>query len=98
MYWETCELVGCAGVSQAMNRRRFEHLMSCFHLTDNVSLEEGDKMAKVRPFCNLINERCLKNRAKLPNLSIDEAMLPYFDRNTSKQRMQNKPIRVGYKM
>ena len=98
MYWEACEVVGCAAVSKAMNRGRFENLMACFHLADNLTLEKGDKMAKVRPFYRLINERCLQNRVNAPNLSVDEAMLPYFGRNSSKQRIQNKPVRVGYKM
>ena len=81
-----------------MKRTRFEELMKCFHLCDNLQLRENDKMAKIRPFYEMINERCLKNRANLPNLSVDESMLPYYGRNNSKQRIQNKPIRVGYKM
>ena len=98
MFWEVSADASCPAVSKAMTRGRFETLMSCFHLADNLNLEKGDKMAKVRPFYQLINERCLKHRVNSPNLSIDEAMLPYFGRNSSKQRIQNKPIRVGYKM
>ena len=64
----------------------------------HLNLNAGDKMAKIIPFYNLINERCLKYRLNNPNLSIDEAMLPYFGRNSSKKRIQNKPVRVGYKL
>ena len=31
-------------------------------------------------------------------MAVDEAMIPYFGKNNSKQRIQNKPVRVGYKM
>ena len=55
-------------------------------------------MSKVRPFYDMMNAKCLKLRPNSPNLSVDEAMLPYFGRNSCKQRMQNKPVRVGYKM
>ena len=98
MYWESSPLVHCEAVANAMSRNRFKELMSCFHLCDNMSLNNSDKMTKVRPFFNMMNERCLKFRANLPNLSVDEAMLPYFGRNSSKQRIQNKPVRLGYKM
>ena len=53
---------------------------------------------KLGPFLNLIDKRCLDNRSNLTNLSVDKAMLPYFGWNSSKQRIQNKPIRVGYKV
>ena len=98
MFWEKSPDVYCEAVSNAMSRTRFEDIMKCFHICDNLNLARGDKMAKVRPFFDMINQRCLDNRANLPNLSIDEAMLPYYCRNSSKQRIQNKPIRVGYKM
>ncbi len=45
-----------------------------------------------------MNQRFLKHLANFKNLSVDEAMLPYFGKNNSKQRIQNKPVRVGYKM
>ena len=98
MYWEKGPDVSCEAVASAMSRTRFEQLMKCFHLCDNLELREGDKMAKVRPFYDKINQRCLKYRANLPNLSVDESMIPYYGRNNSKQRIHNKPIRVGYKM
>ena len=55
-------------------------------------------MAKVRPFISAINERCLTNFPNGENLSVDESMLPYFGKHGSKQRIANKPIRMGYKM
>ena len=98
MYWESNAFVHCSPLADIMTRKRFEEVMACFHLCDNDNLDRSDKMSKVRPFFNLINKRCLKNRSNLSNLSVDEAMLPYFGRNSSKQRIPNKPIRVGYKV
>ena len=73
-------------------------LIKVFHLCDNSKLDKNDRMSKVRPFYDMMNAKCLKLRPNSPNLSVDEAMLPYFGRNSCKQRMQNKPVRVGYKM
>ena len=52
----------------------------------------------MRSFYKLINDRCFKFRENVPYLAVDEAMIPYFGKNNSKQRIQNKPVRVGYKM
>ena len=98
MYWEQRPDSYCEAIQNAMTRKRFETILKCLHLCDNLDLTPGDKMAKVRPFYNLFNKRFLKNRANLQHLSVDEAMLPYFGKNNSKQRIQNKPVRVGYKM
>ena len=42
--------------------------------------------------------RCLQYRPDCDDLSVDESMIPYYGGNCSKQRIQNKPVRVGYKM
>ena len=98
MHWEKKPTRYCQGVANSMTRKKFEDIMRCFHVSDNMQLAANDKMAKVRPFFNIINKRCLDNRTNRANLSVDEAMLPYFGKNNSKQRINNKPIRVGYKM
>ena len=79
-----------------MSRNRFENILSHLHLSDNLNL--NDKMAKVRPFYDLIVQRCFKYRPNTVDLSVGESMLPYFGRNGRKQRIQNKPVRSGYKM
>lgn len=55
-------------------------------------------MAKIRPLYDQLNIRCRQFAPNKDNKSIDESMIPYYGRNSSKQRMQNKPVRVGYKM
>ena len=32
------------------------------------------------------------------HLSVDESMLPYYGRHSSKQRILGKPVRMGYKV
>ena len=98
LYWENRDDVHNASMANAMSRNRFENILSHLHLSDNLNLAQNDKMAKVRPFYDLIVQRCFKYRPNTVDLSVDESMLPYFGRNGSKQRIQNKPVRSGYKM
>lgn len=97
MYWELNPDSFNEAISKAMPRRRFEILLKYLHLADNASLPTDDRMGKVRPFYSMINERCLIFFPTTQNLSIDESMIPYYGHHGSKQRIQSKPIRVGYK-
>ena len=63
-----------------------------------MNLAQNDIFANLRPFYELIAKRCYDNRPNSADLSVDESMLPYYGRNNSKQRIQNKPVRSGYKM
>ena len=67
-------------------------------MSENVKLDTGDKLAKVRPFYYVVVRRCIEFRPNSENLSVDEPMLPYYGRNNSKQRIQNKPTRTAFKM
>ena len=55
-------------------------------------------MAKIRPFYDMIYERCLQYCPDCDDLSVDESTTPYYGGNCSKQHTKNKPVRVGYKM
>ena len=98
MYWEVADDVYNKQVADAIPRNRFELLMKYLHLADNEKPITGDKMWKIRPFYDKMNERCVKYAPFQSDLSVDESMLPYFGRNSSKQRIANKPVRMGYKM
>ena len=98
MYWENSEDVKNDSMSRAMSRNRFEEILSVLHCCDNNNLNPEDKMTKVRPLYNLINERCLKYLSNLSSICVDESMLPYYGRHSSKQRIVGKPVRMGYKM
>ena len=98
MYWENLPDVHNESVSDAMSRNRFDAIMQNLHLCDNENPDPNDKMWKIRPLYNMINQRCLRYAPFASDLSIDESMIPYYGRNNSKQRIANKPVRIGYKM
>ena len=98
MYWEGREDVANSFVPNAMARNRFDLLMQYLHFSSPSDKNDDDKMWKIRSFYKLINERCLHYAMYASDLSIDESMIPYFGRHNSKQRIANKPIRVGFKM
>ncbi|MGH0189192.1 UNVERIFIED_CONTAM: hypothetical protein FKN15_033832 [Acipenser sinensis] len=98
MMWEQSEDVCNVAVSQLMKRDRFEEILRYLHLADNSRLPVGDKLGKIRPFYEMMNERFLKAFQIEQNLCIDEAMIPYYGKHSAKQFMKSKPIKFGYKL
>ncbi|XP_054724350.1 piggyBac transposable element-derived protein 3-like [Uloborus diversus] len=98
MYWENSSDVRNNVISEAMPRCRFEKIMQYLHFADNSNLDKTDKMAKLRPFFNLLNETFLRHMPDEQQLSIDESMVPYFGHHGCKQYIKGKPIRYGYKV
>jgi hypothetical protein len=92
MYWENADDVFNKAMSDAMSRNRFEEIFLVFHLADNQQLDASDSKSKVRPLFATISEKCLQLFLNDEHLSVDESMLPYYDRHCSKQRIVGKLI------
>lgn len=97
MYWELNEDTNNVLVSNSMRRNRFEEILRYFHVADNENLHQGDKMAKVRPLFDYMNEKFMTYAPIEKNFSIDESMIPYYGRHGCKQHIHGKPIRFGFK-
>lgn len=96
-YWGLDEDLGVPIVARAMPRNRFQEIKRYVHLADNNQLDKSDKMAKVRPLIALLNQKFQQWGIFSEQLSIDESMVKFFGRHSSKQFIKGKPIRFGYK-
>ena len=64
-----------------------------------MALDDEDRMSKIRPLISHMNEKFQELAKPLAQkLSIDEAMEPYYGHHPSKQFIQGKPVRFGYKI
>lgn len=97
MYWEFNEDTRNVLVVKSMRRNRFEEIFRYLHVADNQNLRPNDKMAKVRPLFDLLNEKFLTYAPIEKDISIDESMIPYYGRHGCKQHIHGKPIRFGFK-
>ena len=83
--------------AKCMSRNRFYKLKRFLHLADNTALDKADKITKLQPFMIIVNQSFQKFGIFHEELSIDEAMVKYYGRHPTKQFIQGKPIRFGYK-
>ena len=78
-------------------KKRFEDIKRYLHFVDNNHLQIGEKLAKVRPLQDKVYRSLQQFGVFSKDLLIDEQMVSYFDRHSSKMFIRGKPLRFGYK-
>ena len=97
MFWEKEDDVGVALVYEAMSRKDFEEIKRYTHFADNDNLDTNDKFAEQRKLYDITNKTLQQFVFFHTYYSIDEQMVPYTGKNSSKQTIRTKSIRFGYK-
>ena len=97
LFWEKGDDVAGPMVYNAMSRKNFEDIKRWLHFADNNNLNLNDKFAKVRMLYDLCNKNLQQFGFFHSYYSIDEQMVPYTGKNSSKQTIRMKSIRFGYK-
>ncbi|KAG5889889.1 hypothetical protein JTB14_032788 [Gonioctena quinquepunctata] len=97
-YWNSGDDIRNAAVFQAMRRNRFLDICRFIHSADNTKIDQTDKAWKIRPFMEMLKERCIKNFIPEKNVSYDESMVKYYGRHSCEQFIRGKPVRFGYEV
>ena len=95
LYWCNDEDVGNDLVKRNMSRNRFHEIKRYLHLADIDKLAKNDKLAKVRPYLNLMQRNFAQFGVFSKCLSVDEQMVPCFGHFSTKMYMINKPVKFG---
>ena len=84
---------------RVMTRDRFTEILHHLHLAgnDDIPAEDG-KLAKFRPFLNLLNSSCRQAWTMAARVSIDEGLVAFQGRLAFKQYMPDKPEKWGIKV
>ena len=80
-----------------MSRKKFEDIKKLIYVADNNNLPAGDKLAKIQPLQDRVNASLQQFGVFAKDLAIDEQMVSYFGRHSTKMFIRGKPIRFGYK-
>nr|CAI5823126.1 unnamed protein product [Callosobruchus analis] len=89
LYWSTDQNFHVSRISSIMSQKRFLHILRYLHLNDNdVMPQRGndrfDRLYKVRPPVDILNERFSSLYAPYRELFIDESMVAFKGRTTLK--------------
>jgi len=98
MVWELKPDCHNAFISDAIRRDTAVAVIRCLHFCDNAGMD-GDGYYKVRPIIANINKASSRwNANDTKDYAVDEIMVPYFGRHGTKQFIQGKPVRYGFKI
>nr|XP_022910744.1 piggyBac transposable element-derived protein 3-like [Onthophagus taurus] len=103
LYWSSDPGFRENDIAEIMPVKRFKKIMRSLHLNDNArqperNSPEYDRLFKLRPLINIINESCKNNVNLSSSQSIDESMVLFKGRSSLKQYLPLKPIKRGYKI
>jgi hypothetical protein len=101
MYWEPPWRLSV--VADRFTEDRFMAIKKYLHLADNSAVIEcktskPDRLAKIRPFLDLLLTNFHSNYQPGRYLTVDEDMCKFKGRNSMKQYMKAKIIKWGYKI
>ena len=101
MYWQPPWRLSI--VADRFTRDRFLAIKKYLHLADNSTFGDGktsnpDRLAKLRPFLNLLLQNFRSNYRPSRFLTVDEDMVKFKGRQSMKQYMKAKIIKWGYKV
>jgi len=87
-------------ISEVMTRDRFVEILSNIHVNNNENIPQNnkDKLFKLRPMINSLNQIFFESSSGTRELSVDESMIKFKGRSTLKQHNPMKPIKRGYKL
>ena len=96
-YWSSSVLYDLTLWSSLMSRNRFQLLLRFLHFVDN-SVDSDDRLYKIRPIMDHLNNVMKNNYVLNKNLSIDESMMLWRGRLMFRQYIKNKKHKYGIKL
>lgn len=102
-YWSSDPMLRVDAVADTMPENRFEKITQNLHLNNNENILPKtdinyDKLHKVRPLIDILNENIGKIYDPSSFVTVDESMIKFKGRCVLKQYMPLKPIKRGYKV
>lgn len=102
-YWSSDAFYRDEVISNAMSLRRFTWFLANLQVNDNTTMKDKthpdfDRLHKIRPLLNHLNQKYLDLYSPTEHQSIDESMIKFKGRHSMKQYMPLKPIKRGYKV
>lgn len=87
-------------VRDTLRHKRFDDISSSLHVNDDNMRPADckDKLYKLRPFINAVNDRLPELYNVTREVSVDESMILFKGRSSIKQYNPMKPIKRGYKL
>lgn len=98
LYWSTDKIFGQTFPATVMSRNRFELLLRYLHFSDNDTADKKDRINKIRPLTDFLNENLKNCYGPKEDVCIDESQVPFRGRVIFRQYNKSKRHKYGLKL
>ncbi|KAI8422319.1 hypothetical protein MSG28_006194 [Choristoneura fumiferana] len=97
-YWySSIPYLAMPSFGQAMRAKKYIRIKKCLHFVDNQNMPKGDKLAKIRPIVDYLNDKFATLYIPSQNIALDESLMLWKGRLGFVQKISNKAAGVGIK-
>ena len=97
-YWAKDGIYKQTIPQSVMVRNRFQLLLSLLHFNDNDTIKTGDRLAKIQPLLDVLEQNLKGMFCPGEDIVIDETLIPWRGRLIFRQYIPNKAHRYGIKL
>ena len=95
IFWGKKADIGLSIVYESISEIESEEMKRFIHFADDYLLNTNDKFAKVTQLYDIANKNLKQSGFFHLHYSVDEQMVPYTGKNSSKQTIRTKTILFG---
>ena len=97
-YWSTNPLYKNLVASNTMPRNRFQAILRHIHFANNEMIEPNDKLGKIQPLIDKLQDKFQKLYTPEDSIVIDESLVPWRGRLVFRQYLPAKAHKYGIKV
>lgn len=97
-YWSKDKIFGQKFPGTVMSRNRFELILKNLHYVNNETADKSDRINKIRPLIDALNETFQKSYAPKEDICVDESQVPFRGRIIFRQYNKSKRHKYGMKL
>ncbi|XP_043494109.1 piggyBac transposable element-derived protein 4-like [Polistes fuscatus] len=98
MYWSKRSVIETPIFRQTMPYRRFLQISRFLHFANNKVVNRSDKLSKIKPVINYLNQKFQEIYTMQENITIDESLIKFKGRLSYKQYNPSERARFGIKV
>ncbi|KAL0879436.1 hypothetical protein ABMA27_003187 [Loxostege sticticalis] len=98
LYWSTDRVYRQTFPQTVMSRNRFELLLQNLYFTNNETADPKDRICKIRPLIDKLNENFERHYGPKEDVCVDETQVPFRGRIIFRQYNKSKRHKYGMKL
>lgn len=97
-YWATKGIYRQDIPKNTMSRNRYQLLLTLMHFNDNETMQNGDRLGKIQPLIDILQNKFQSLFQPDEDIVIDETLVPWRGRLIFRQYIPNKAHKYGIKL